>query len=72
MVRLHIDRDVMDCHGPYIPFFDVFLVHFLFIDSIIDFISCYFFRTFSLKVVKEYERVVIFRLGRLLPGGKPA
>uniref|UniRef100_A0A915J4G8 Band 7 domain-containing protein n=1 Tax=Romanomermis culicivorax TaxID=13658 RepID=A0A915J4G8_ROMCU len=24
---------------------------------------------FTLKVVKEYERVVIFRLGRLLPGG---
>lgn len=24
---------------------------------------------FSLKVVQEYERAVIFRLGRLLPGG---
>jgi erythrocyte band 7 integral membrane protein len=24
---------------------------------------------FCVKVVKEYERAVIFRLGRLLPGG---
>jgi len=61
---LELTVDVTDPGGPGICAFVLTLLSFLLILATFPLSLC-----FSVKVVQEYERAVIFRLGRLLKGG---